>query len=160
MNEAQLEDQSIDWFKELGWSYQNGQDIAPDSASPERTSYHQVLLESRLLDSLAKINKHVPASCLDQVLDVIKKPDHPILEYNNRWFHNLLLEGVSVEFEKDGQKQSDIVSLIDYNDVDNNDFLVVNQFTITGTKGNRRPDVIVFVNGLPLVVIELKNPSK
>ena len=160
MNEQELEDLCLDWFKELGYNTVNGLDIAPDSDSPERNDYSEVLLTGRVLAALARINPHVPADCLEQVLDVLTKPQHPVLIFNNRAFHTFLLDGVKVEFERDGEKVTDQVSLIDFNNVEANDFLVVNQFTILGTKMNRRPDIVLFINGLPLAVLELKSPSK
>lgn len=160
ITEDQLEQLCLDWFKGMGYEYVCGYDIAPDSDNPERTDYRQVILHERLLGRLEVINPHIPLATLEQVAIQVANPETPVLIKNNKAFHQLLLEGVKVEYkDKHGDEQTDYVQLIDFNDVDKNKFLVVNQYTITGTKGNRRPDVIVFINGLPLAVLELKNPA-
>lgn len=160
ITEDQLEQLCLDWFKGMDYEYVCGYDIAPDSDNPERTDYRQVILHERLLGRLEVINPHIPVATLEQVAAQVANPETPVLIKNNKAFHQLLLEGVKVEYkDKRGDEQTDYVQLIDFNDVDKNKFLVVNQYTITGTKGNRRPDVIVFINGLPLAVLELKNPA-
>lgn len=159
INEDQLEQLCLDWFKSIAYDYVCGYDIAPDGDSPERADYRQIILFDRLLTQLQIINPHIPVSVLETVSQQIAKPETPILIKNNKAFHCLLLEGVKVEFKDGNKSRTDYVQLVDFTNVDNNQFLVVNQYTITGSKGNRRPDVIVFVNGLPLAVIELKNPA-
>ena len=164
ITEDQLEQLCLDWFQSLGYDYACGYDIAPGEPAAERSDYRQVILQDRLLTQLQIINPHIPADTLQQVALQIARPETPILIKNNRVFHQWLLEGVKVEFKgKDAagnaENKTDYVQLVDFSTVSNNQFLVVNQFTITGSKGNRRPDVIVFINGLPLAVIELKNPA-
>ncbi len=159
ITEEQLEQLCLDWFKSIGYDYVCGYDIAPDGDTPERKDYTQIILTERLLSSLRKINPHIPVSVIEQVVEQISKPETPILIKNNEAFHQLILEGVKVTYQQEGKDKTDYVQLIDFTDTTNNQFLVVNQYTITGSKGNRRPDVIVFVNGLPLSVIELKNPA-
>lgn len=166
ITEDQLEQFCLQWFQSIGYEYVCGYDIAPDADSssgrgaPERTDYRQVILHDRLLSCLELINPHIPVATLEQVAIQVAKPETPILIKNNKAFHQLLLEGVKVEYkDKKGEEQTDYVQLVDFSDVDKNQFLVVNQYTITGSKGNRRPDVIVFINGLPLAVLELKNPA-
>ena len=164
ITEDQLEQLCLDWFKGIDYEYACGYDIAPDSDNPERTDYRQVILHDRLLGRLEVINPHIPIATLEQVAMQVAKPETPVLIKNNKAFHQLLLEGVKVEYkDKCGDEQTDYVQLIDFNDVDKNQFLVVNQYTIMGSKGSssvrRRPDVIVFINGLPLAVLELKNPA-
>ena len=159
ITEDQLEQLCLDWFTGIGYDYRCGYDIAPDAANPERSDYRQVILHDRLLKQLQVINPHIPFATLEQVAVTIAKPETLILIQNNKAFHQCLLEGVKVEFKQDGKDKTDYVQLVDFTTVANNQFLVVNQFTITGTKGNRRPDVIVFINGLPLAVLELKNPA-
>ncbi|MFK5951312.1 MAG: type I restriction endonuclease subunit R [Methylococcales bacterium] len=159
ITEDQLEQLCLDWFKSIGYDYVCGYDIAPDGDSPERTDYQQIVLFDRLLTQLQKINPHIPVSVLEAVSHQIAKPETPILIKNNKTFHQFLLEGVKVEFKEGDKSKTDYVQLIDFADVTNNQFLVVNQYTITGSKGNRRPDIIVFINGIPLSVIELKNPA-
>ncbi|MDV7106252.1 type I restriction endonuclease subunit R [Vibrio sp. TH_r3] len=163
ITEDQLEQECIRWFTEQGYLYKNGYDIAPDGDSPERDDYHQVVLKQRLLNQLAIINPELPIEALNDVVNTISLPDTPILIKNNRTFHKFVIEGVPVEYTvvEDGESKTKHThaQLMDFANPDNNEFLVVNQFTITGIKGNRRPDVIVFINGLPISVIELKNPA-
>ena len=168
ITEDQLEQLCLDWFREGGYEYANGYDIAHDGDTPERDDYKQVLLAGRLLDALQRINPQIPVATLEeQVVHVLSKPEHPVLIQNNRNFQQYLLDGMPVEYtpslsvplpEGEGKKR-DHVQLIDFHNPDNNQFLVVNQFTVKGTKMNRRPDVVVFINGLPIAVIELKNPA-
>ncbi|RZP59061.1 type I restriction endonuclease subunit R [Vibrio vulnificus] len=163
ITEDQLEQQCLDWFKELGYQYQNGYDIAPDGDTPERENYQQVTLQARLVSALETLNPNVPSDTLIEVAKTVATPQTPVLIKNNKLFHQYLIEGVPVEYSVMEQEQwvtkHTHVRLIDFENRENNEFLVVNQFTITGTKVKRRPDVIVFINGLPLAVIELKNPA-
>ncbi len=159
ITEDQLEKLCISWFESIGYDYICGYEIAPDGDSPERSDYRQILLHERLLSQLQIINPPIPLATLEQVAIQIAKADTPILIKNNKGFHQLLLEGVKVEFKDNGVSKTDYVQLLDFATTDNNQFLVVNQFTVSGTKQLRRPDVIVFINGLPLAVIELKNPA-
>jgi type I restriction enzyme R subunit len=159
ITEDQLEQLCLQWFQSIGYDYVCGYDIAPDGDSPERSDYRQIILHSRLLNRLEAINPHLPIATLEQVALQIAKPATPVLINNNKAFHQLVLEGVKVEFKEKGESKIDYVQLVDFANVTNNQFLVVNQYTITGTKGMRRPDVIVFINGLPLAVLELKNPA-
>ncbi|MEZ8349244.1 type I restriction endonuclease subunit R [Vibrio splendidus] len=163
ITEDQLEQQCINWFIDQGYLYKNGYDIAPDGDSPEREDYHQVVLKQRLLNQLAIINPELPIEALSDVVNTVSSPDTPILSKNNRAFHKFVIEGVPVEYTavEDGESKTKHThaQLMDFTTPDNNEFLIVNQFTITGTKGNRRPDVVVFINGLPISVIELKNPA-
>ncbi len=159
INEDQVEQLAIGWFKELKYDYLNGYDISPDSDNPLRKNYQEVLLESRLKTSLIKLNPSLPISAIEEAIDILKKPQHSSLIQNNKEFHKTLLAGIPVEIKKDDEIIGEKVKLVDFYDAKNNDFLVVNQFTIKGTKGNRRPDIVVFINGLPISVIELKNPA-
>lgn len=163
ITEDQLEQQCLDWFKELGYQYQNGYDIAPDGDTPERGDYYQVILHQRLVDKLGTLNPNLPHDTRIELAKTVATTQTPILIKNNRAFHKYLIEGVPVEYSviEDGQSvtKNTHARLIDFEKIENNEFLVVNQFTITGTKGNRRPDVVVFINGLPMGVIELKNPA-
>ncbi|OED99100.1 type I restriction endonuclease subunit R [Vibrio cyclitrophicus] len=163
ITEDQLEQECIRWFTDQGYLYKNGYDIAPDGDSPERDDYHQVVLKQRLLNQLEIINPELPIEALNDVVNTVSSPDTPILIKNNRAFHKFVIEGVPVEYTtvEDGESKTKHThaQLMDFITPDNNEFLIVNQFTITGTKGNRRPDVVVFINGLPISVIELKNPA-
>ncbi|WP_108819914.1 type I restriction endonuclease subunit R [Pseudovibrio sp. Alg231-02] len=160
ITEDQLEQLCLDWFQSIGYDYICGYDIAPDGNASERADYRQIILHDRLIDRLKVINPHIPSATLEQVGHHLAKPETPILIKNNKAFHQYLLEGVKVTFkDASGEEKTDYVRLIDFDRANNNQFLVVNQYTITGSKGNRRPDVIVFINGLPVSVLELKNPA-
>lgn len=159
MNEDQLEQLCLDWFREGGWEYSHGPDIAPDGASPERADYNQVLLLDDLRSAISRINPHLPETAIDQVVAVVSKPESLDLIISNRGFHRLLLEGAPVEYKRDDERIDDHAFLIDFQKLDANRFRVVNQFTVQGTKQPRRPDVVCFINGLPIGVLELKSPS-
>ncbi|MEZ0153383.1 MAG: type I restriction endonuclease subunit R [Candidatus Reddybacter sp.] len=160
ITEDQLEQLCLDWFQAIGYNYICGYDIAPGEPAAERGDYRQIILHDRLVAQLQVINPHIPAATMEQVAQQVATPEFPVLIKNNKAFHQLLLEGVKVEYkDASGDDKTDYVQLIDFANEANNQFLVVNQYTITGSKGNRRPDVIVFVNGLPLAVLELKNPA-
>ncbi|HOO52338.1 MAG TPA: tRNA-guanine transglycosylase [Alphaproteobacteria bacterium] len=158
MNETQLENLCLDWFREEGWEVLHGPDIAPETENAARKDYRSVLLEDVLAQAIARINPHLPSECSEQVIAHLKKPESLDLIANNRDFHRLLLQGVPVTFKKDGVLEHDHALLIDFDAVKNNKFQAINQFTITGTKQPRRPDIICFVNGIPLGVLELKSP--
>lgn len=158
ITEDQLEKLCLAWFGDVGYEVAFGPELAHDGTSPERSDYRQVILQGRLLAALQRINPLIPAAVLeDQVISLLGKPESPLLIQNNRQFQRWLLDGVPVEYTANDKKHNDHVQLIDFNTIDNNQFLVVNQFTVQGTKVPRRPDIVVFINGLPLAVIELKN---
>ncbi len=160
ITEAQLENLAIEWFEDAGWSYVHGAKIAPDSAQPERHAWNETLLRPRLLSALARINPHLPAAALEQAVHAVESLPDPLTVGRNHAFHKLLLDGVPVEVERNGGKEPDVALLIDFSDAARNDFLIVNQFTVKGARQqNRRPDLVAFVNGLPLAVLELKNPA-
>lgn len=159
MNEQQLEELCIGWFQETGWQFVHGPDIATDGANPERADYRQVILRDRLLAALARINPHIPSAALEQAVHTVQTISEPQAVVRNRSFHRLLLSGVDVEFSVGDEKKTDLVHLIDFANPQHNEFLVINQFTVTGAKQPRRPDLVAFINGLPLAVIELKNPA-
>ncbi len=157
IKEQALEDLAIRWFQDTGWDYRAGPDIAPDSDSPQRRDYRQVLLQGELREALARLNPQIPAAVLDDVAHQLSKPDHPSLIQSNRAFHEALVGGVPVEVEISGERRGDRVVLVDFDTPERNRFLVVNQFTVQGSKQPRRPDLVCFINGLPIAVIELKN---
>ncbi|EAT16356.1 type I site-specific deoxyribonuclease, HsdR family [Desulfuromonas acetoxidans DSM 684] len=159
ITEDQLEQICLDWFCAGGYDYAFGPDIAHDGDTPERSDYQEVVLRGRLLTALQKINPHIPLESFEDAAETITKPESPVMIHNNRAFHKLLLEGVPVEFRDGDEIRTDQVFLIDFHNVERNEFLVVNQFTVAGTKQLRRPDIVVFINGLPISVIELKNPA-
>lgn len=160
MNEEQLETLCLNWFRNGGWHVLYGPDIAPDGSDPQRDDYAQVLLKADLKTTFAQINPHLPQDCFEQVWAKLNRQECLDLITNNRAFHRLLLEGVAVEYKNDhGEVINDHAFLVDFDTLANNRFVAINQFTITGTKQPRRPDVICFINGLPFAVLELKSPS-
>lgn len=159
MNETQLENLCLDWFAENGWEVVHGIDIAPDSSNPLRNDYKQIVLEADVQAAFERLNPHLPASCFDQVLLKLSKPESLDLVTNNRAFHRMLLEGVPVTYKKQDDWVHDHAFLVDFNHVHQNRFVAVNQFTILGIKQPRRPDIICFINGIPFAVLELKSPT-
>ena len=159
VTEDQVELLSIDWFKELGYKYKCGYDIAPDSEKPERVDYRSVVLRDRLRTALIRINHGIPASAINTAFSQLINPNIPALMSCNRQVHQWFTKGIQVTYHQDNQEVGKQLKIVDYENPDNNDWLVVNQFTVQGLKHNRRPDVLVFVNGLPLSVIELKNAA-
>lgn len=158
--ESELEEAVLEWLRGLNYDYVLGQEIAPDGERPERKDYREVILKDRLQRSLTNINPRIPQSAINDALVKIGSISSASIIESNYAFHRMLSEGVDVEYKrKDGTIAGDKVYLIDFEDVDNNEFLAVNQFTIHENDKNRRPDVIIFINGLPIVVIELKNPA-
>ena len=149
-----LEQAAIEILQELDYSYAFGPDIAYDGDTPERNNYKDVLLEQRVKDALFSINRHLPEEALEEAYRKIITFNSPVLVDNNKEFHKLLVEGIDVSFSKDGAIKTEKAYIIDFKNINKNDFLVVNQFTIV-EKEERRPDLIIFVNGIPLVVIEL-----
>ncbi len=159
MTEDLLEQETLSWLADVGYSHCYGLDLAPDGSTPERSSYSQVLLVGRLREAIDRLNPHLPAVARIDALQQVLNLDTPVLLAANRIFHQLLVNGVSVQYQQDGETRGDFVRLIDFNDVSANQWLAVNQFSIKGAKYTRRPDIILFVNGLPLVLLELKNPA-
>jgi type I restriction enzyme R subunit len=159
MTEDQLEQETLAWLIDTGYSHVYGPDIAVDGESPERSNYTQVILVERLRGTISRLNPLIPFVAREDALHQVLNLDTPVLLSANRLFHRLLVNGVPVEYQKDGETRGDFVRLIDFADVGANEWLAVNQFTIKGSKHTRRPDIILFVNGLPLVLMELKNPA-
>lgn len=158
ISEDHIEQIIIQEFIELGYQYINGTVISPDGSMPER-EYNEVVLKNRLQEAIAKLNPTIPYEAQEEALRKVLRSDSPELFQNNYQFHKYLTEGVDVEYRKTDRITGDKVWLIDYEKPSNNEFLVVNQFTVIENNTNKRPDVILFVNGLPLVVIELKNAA-
>ncbi len=159
INEDQVELQSIEFFKEIGYEYKNGYNIAPEGDNPERDDFRKVILENRLKSALVKINPHIPSQTINNSITQILNPNIPSLLSCNREMHKWMTKGLKVTFMQDNEEIGRQLQLIDYENIDNNDWLVVNQFEIQGNQRLRRPDVLLFINGLPLGVIELKNPA-
>jgi len=160
ISESTVEDAAFSYFRDLGYVVVHGEDIAPDTAGTERVSYSEVVLTGRLLAALCRINPALPATAVDKVMRRIMRPDNPSVVESNRRFHRSLIDGVDIEYHADdGRIVHDKVWPIDFANPDNNDWVAVNQFTVIENKHNRRPDIVVFVNGLPLGVIELKDAT-
>ncbi|TCQ81606.1 type I restriction endonuclease subunit R [Pseudomonas sp. JUb52] len=159
MTEDQLEQETLGWLTEVGYTHLYGPDIAYDGESPERDNYRQVVLVERLRSVIAKFNPKVPLVAREDALKQVLELGLPVQLSANRLFHRLLVSGVPVQYQKDGETRGDFVRLIDWVEVKANDWLAINQFSIQGPKHTRRPDIILFVNGLPLVLLELKNPA-
>jgi type I restriction enzyme, R subunit len=156
ISEDHIEQIIIQEFIDLGYSYINGADISPEGTDQER-EYNEVVLKNRLHNAISKLNPNVPYEAQEEAVKKVLRTDSPNLFQNNYQVHKYLTDGVDVEYRKGDRIVGDKVWLIDYENPTNNEFLVVNQFTIIENNINKRPDLILFVNGLPLVVIELKN---
>lgn len=159
ISENTLELNCLAWFEQGGWETVNGADISPDGSDAARTTYRDVLLLSDLRAALERINPHIPAQALEHVVDIVRKPESLDLVISNRAFHRLLLDGVPVEYKHDDEVVHDHAFMVDFSDLNANRFRAVNQFTVEGAKQLRRPDIICFINGLPLAVLELKSPG-
>jgi type I restriction enzyme R subunit len=159
ITENHIELLAIQRLEALGYKYLYGPDVAPDGTNPERDSYHQVLLLNRLKHAVKRINPTIPVDAQNEAIKEIQRIASPELIANNETFHRLLTEGIPVSKRVDGDDRGDRVWLIDFKNPTNNDFVVANQFTIIENHQNKRPDVILFVNGIPLVVMELKNAA-
>ena len=160
ITENDVELAALEWLPALGWQVAHGPDIAPEAPNAEREDYGQVVLERRLRDAVATLNQALPASALDDAFRKLTRPQGSTLEAYNRASHRMLVNGVEVEYrDSDGRVRGDQVRVIDFENPSNNDWLAVNQFTVTEDRNTRRPDVVLFVNGLPLGIIELKNPA-
>ena len=159
INESVVEQAALAWLAGLGWQTAHGPDIAPDTPNAERSDYDQVVLERRLRDALAGLNPALPTAALDDAFRKLTLPEGPTLEARNRAFHRMLVDGVTVEYRTtDGAIRGAQARIVYFDSPASNDWLAVNQFTVTEDKNHRRPDVALFVNGLPLCIIELKNP--
>lgn len=158
--ESHVEEAALAWLEELGYATANGLTIGPDRASSERGSYGDVLLVDRVRAAIARLNPSLSPELCAEVLNKVLQAETPSLVAENRRIHRYLVEGVSVEVRRaDGTISGEQARLIDFDDLEANDWLAVNQYTVIENKANRRPDVVVFVNGLPLGVLELKNPG-
>lgn len=159
-SESIVEDAVLAWLESHGWSVVYGPDIAPDSLYAERSDYGQVVLEQRLRDSLTRLNPELPSEAQEDAFRKLIRLDGPTLEARNRMLHLLLVNGITVEFRMpEGNIRGAQAQIIDFTNPKNNDCLAVNQFTVSENKHTRRPDIVLFINGLPLILIELKNPA-
>ncbi|NCQ25827.1 MAG: type I restriction endonuclease subunit R [Armatimonadetes bacterium] len=160
VTESTVEQAALAWLRSAGWSVKSGAEIAPGELFAERSDYSQVVLEQRLRDALAALNPALPVEALDDAFRKLTRADGPTLEARNRAVHRLLVDGVTVEYRNaEGRIAGAQAQVLDFDDADNNDWLAVNQFTVAENRHTRRPDVAAFVNGLPLALLELKNPA-
>ncbi|MGH8626053.1 MAG: type I restriction endonuclease subunit R, partial [Gammaproteobacteria bacterium] len=166
VTESVVEQAALAWLESAGWSVKNGAEIAPGEPAAERDDYGQVVLAQRLRDALARLNPALPAEALEDAFRRLTRPEGAELVARNRAVHRLLLDGVTVEYRTaEGEIRGAQARVLDFDDVDANDWLAVDQFTVAEVRAGfkpastRRPDVVLFVNGLPLAVVELKNAA-
>ena len=158
MTEDQLEQEALSWLQDVGYAVRRGPDIAHNGTQPERTNYREVLLLGRLRAAIARLNPGIPAAAREDAVQQVQHLGLPVLLAANRAFHKLLVGGVPVQYQQDGETRGDFVRLVDWHNPAQNEYWAVNQFTVKGAHHTRRPDIVLFVNGLPLVLLELKNP--
>ncbi len=160
LNESIVEDAALEWFGELGYAVGHGPHLAPGEPAAERDSFSEVVLVGRLREAIRRLNPAIPEEAREEALRKVLRVGTPSLTQTNRDFHRMLRDGVPVEYPRpDGSIAGDHVRLVDFGDVRANDWLAVNQFTVIEGQHNRRPDIVVFLNGLPLGLIELKNAA-
>ena len=160
LNESIVEDAALEWFVELGYAVGHGPHLAPGEPAAERDSFGEVVLVGRLREAIRRLNPAIPEEAREEALRKVLRVGTPALVQTNRAFHRMLRDGVPVEYPRpDGSIAGDHVRLLDFDDVRANDFFAVNQFTVIEGQHNRRPDIVIFVNGLPLGLIELKNAA-
>jgi len=160
LNENSLAEQPvIDWLKDMGYDYEFGPDLAPGGSLQERDSFREVLLIPRLKRSLRRLNPELPDTAIDEAVLMIKRVEHPSLDIANKEVFKMLTQGVAVEVREGKETRGKIVKFFDFESPLNNEFLVVNQYAIQGLETVRRPDVVIFINGIPVAVFELKSPT-
>ncbi len=160
LNESHIEEAALEIFEELGYQIVFGPDISRDGQNPERQNYLDVILTGRLKDAIDRLNPDFPEDAKDEAVKKLLRTRGPRLDVNNKIIHKYLTEGIDVEYRnREGRIINDKIWPIDFENPENNEFLAVNQFSVIENNHNRRPDIVVFVNGIPIAVIELKNPS-
>ena len=159
ISEDSLEKECLGWFRNLGWTWVHGPVLAPDGNEPERHTFGDVVLERRLRDAIARLNPGLDSVAKDEVVRKLRHPPHVALAQNNRTIHDYLVSGVPLDIVRDDGGRGVNARLVDFENPTNNDWLVVNQFAVIEGKRNRRPDVVAFLNGLPIAVLELKNAA-
>ena len=160
LSESTVEGVALDWLASMGWAVTHGPDIAPGMPAAERADYGTVVLTNRLQSAVARLNPDLPNDALEDGLRRLTRPAGATLEARNRDFHRMLVAGVTVEYvDAAGRVRGAQVCVLDFDEPESNDWLAVNQFTVVENRHERRPDIVLFVNGLPLAVMELKNPA-
>lgn len=158
--ESTVEDAALAWLADAGWKTSHANTLGPDLPSAERRDYRQVLLEKRLREALMKLNPQLPLEAIDDGLRKVLQIAGSTLEGANRNFHQMLVDGVTIEYRvPDGGIRGAQAKLVDFEDPENNDFLAVNQFSVCEGRQSRRMDIVLFLNGMPLVIFELKNAA-
>ncbi len=158
--ESVVEQSALAWLESMGYLVLSGPEIAPSEVAAEREDYGQVVFESRLRDALQRLNPQMTVDALEEAFRRLTRPDSPSLIANKHIVHKYLVDGVPVEYRRpDDSMGGDLVRVLDYENPENNEFLAINQFTVVEDRHERRPDIVLFINGLPLAVIELKNPT-
>ena len=158
--ESIVEQAALDWLRSAGWSVRSGQEIAPGEAFAERADYGQVILEGRLRDALARLNPDLPFEALEDAFRKMIRPEGADLLAHNGTVHRLLVDGVTVEYRtEEGEIRGAQARVVDFDHAEENDWLAVNQFSVVENKHTRRADVVLFLNGLPLALMELKNAA-
>ena len=158
--ESVVEEAALAWLESVGWAVRRGAEIVPGEPGAERSDFGKVILERRLRDALARLNPALPAEALEDAFRKLARSEGAELTGRNRAVHRLLVDGVTVEYRtSDGEIRGAPAQVIDFDSPENNDWLAVNQFAVSENKHNRRPDVVLFLNGLPLAMIELKNAA-
>jgi type I restriction enzyme R subunit len=158
--ESVVEEAALEWLKERGYAVHHGQEIGPGELAAERADFGQVVLERRVREALEALNPDLPEEAIEDAFRKLLEPEGATLEGRNRAFHRFLVDGVNVEFRRpDGSIGGAQARVLDFDDPDRNDWLAVNQFTVTENRHVRRPDIVLFVNGMPLVLLELKNAA-
>jgi type I restriction enzyme, R subunit len=157
ISESTVEAAALHWFESLSYTVLHGPEIAPGESAAERTDYAEVVLENRLRNALARLNRTVPDTAIEEAARKVMRTETTSLVENNRRFHKLLTDGIDVEYRRpDGSIAGDKVWLFDFERPERNDWVVVDQFTVVENTRNRRPDLVVFVNGMPLAAIDMK----
>ncbi len=159
ITESHIETFAIETLQSQGWEYIYGISVAPGAEQQERVSYEEIVLASRLRKAVSILNPHIPSDVQEQAIQKVIRIWSPELLHNNETFHTLLIEGVKIPYQQDGYERSYEVQLVDFENTANNEFVAINQYTITEKNQTKRPDILLFVNGLPLVLFELKNPA-
>ena len=158
--ESIVEEAALSWLQGLGYQVKNGPEMAPGEPETERADFTKVLLEGRLQEGLSRLNPKLPTEALGDAFRKFTRSEGANLEDRNRAIHRMLIDGVGVEFKReDGTIGGSLAAVVDFEHPENNDWLAVNQFSIEENKNKRRPDIVLFLNGIPVVLIELKNPT-
>lgn len=159
LTESNIETFAIEALQSLGWEYLHGLAIAPGAEQAERESFEQIILTQRLRRVVGRLNPDIPPDAQEQAVQKVLRIYSSDVLHNNETFHQFLVEKIKIPYQQDGYERSYEVALIDFDHPSNNEFLAVNQYTVIENNQNKRPDILLFINGIPLVVIELKNAA-